>query len=203
MSPSRLPIFLTLIWLIGFFQNAVGNPLRPLDNRDSLRESTTGQHTKNLAISYDHLQRHYHDQSHVDATRAASKRTVASDRGFRLVHRYQQSAIIPGASGAAALKGFWQLVSMKALYNNALGEKQEQLFTITEGVLQATFSCFGSEIPWGFVQDFAMKLAGMVDRGWTDTFDMAYEQEATGFVYWVSLRVLIRARRRETGSSGG
>lgn len=34
------------------------------------------------------------------------------------------------------------------------------------------------------------------DKGWTDTFDVVYEENGTGFVMWVSLRVLAKARRR-------
>ena len=129
-------------------------------------------------------------------------RRTASLADSEVIYFHPQSAIIPGASTAAALRGFWQLVSMKALYNNAFHEQKQQLFTISQGILQATFSSLGADIPWYFVSDFAIKMSGMVDRGLTDTFDLVYEQQGTGAVFWVSLRVLVRARRKGTGASG-
>ena len=142
-------------------------------------------------------------KSHHEATAAMVRRTVPSFKGYQLLQRRQQSAIVGTVSGIAALKGFWQRISMKALYNNALGEQPKHLFTITEGILQATFSCLGQEVPWDFVQDFSMKLVGMVDMGWTDTFDAVYEQEDTGYVFWVSLRVLIKATKKKSPVVGG
>lgn len=51
-------------------------------------------------------------------------------------------------------------------------------------------SGFVNVVPWDFVEDWAMKAAESVARGWTDTFDAAYEIEGTGVGVWVSLRLL-------------
>ena len=64
------------------------------------------------------------------------------------------------------------------------------IFTITQGALQLTVSSLGMIVPWDFVEDWAMRAAESVARGWTDTFDAVYEVEATGVRVWVSLRLL-------------
>lgn len=143
-----------------------------------------------------------HNQFDERAATSLNKRTETLTNCCQLIQRYQQSAIVPTVSSIAALKGFWQTISMKALYYSAFGEEPKYLFTITEGVLQATFSCLGQEVPWDFVRLFAMKLVGMVDMGWTDTFDAVYELEKTGVVLWVSLRVLVKATKRKKPKAG-
>ena len=115
--------------------------------------------------------------------------------GYKFLTRHQQSAIIPIVGGAAALKGFWQTISLKAIYNDWASETPSALFTITEGLLQATFSGLGHDVPWLFVRNFAMDAAAAVDMKWTDTFDAYYEQEGTGIVICISLRVLLEVSR--------
>ena len=69
-------------------------------------------------------------------------------------------------------------------------EAPKSLFTITQGQLQATFSCLGKAVPWGTVHDVALRVIQSVNAGWVDTFDAVYEEAGTGFTLWVSFRVL-------------
>ena len=188
---------LLVSWCVSFLGSSVGNPLRIIQSPGSPNNGISEAKTDLDSAFSNSLQHQHHRRPLQEGTRDLQQRTPGPSEGLELYHRYQQSAILPGVSSAAALKGFWQLISIKALYNNAQGVQAEHLFTITEGVLQATFSSLGHEFPWYFVQDLAMRLAGMVDRGWTDTFDMVFEQGSTGIMFWVSLRVLPAIRRRD------
>ena len=97
---------------------------------------------------------------------------------------------MPTIASATALKGFWQTISMKALYNAWADETEQALLTMTEGILQATFSSLGRTVSWKFIQDFALEAAEAVQQGWTDTFDAYYVEKMTGVTVWVSFRVL-------------
>lgn len=204
MLPSRLSSTSFSLLCVSLVRVSVGNPVHHWDVRGpSLEDSPLGQrvHAGHELSPIQSLPNRYTDQHHDEATPALVKRTKAPIGGCQLIQRYTQSAIVPTVSSVAALKGFWQTISMKALYNSASGEAQKSLFTIKEGVLMATFSCLGQEVPWDFVQDFAMNLVGMVDMGWTDTFDAIYEN-AAGHLFWVSLRVLVKATKKRKPTPG-
>lgn len=110
------------------------------------------------------LQYQHQNRNQEEAKTGSRKRGVALTEGLHLILRHQQSAIVPGISCAGTLKGFWQLLSMKALYNGALSEPTKELFTFTEGNLQATFSSLGTQISWAFVQQAAMDFVGQVGQ---------------------------------------
>ena len=197
LLPRLIPT-LPLVFLIGFTSISTCTPFQHLGTSDSPEDSrilALEEYTDFAPALFRCRRNRCRSQSNTEAIAALLKRNDAAPKGYHLIHRRQQSALIPGASGIAALKGFWQTISMKALYNNVLGEAPKSLFTISKGILQATFSCLGQEVPWDFVQSFAMNVVGMVDMGWTDTFDALYESE-TGVTLWVSLRVLVKARKK-------
>jgi hypothetical protein len=116
------------------------------------------------------------------------------------VWRHQQYAVIPTAVGAATLHAFWKTLQWRSIFDVSFNNAGP-IFTITQGALQATFSCLGQAVPWDFVHDFAMNAAESVLQGWLETFDAVYEQEATGITMWVSLRVVQRldAKRKRPG----
>lgn len=107
------------------------------------------------------------------------------------VWRHQQYAVIPTAVGAATLHAFWETLQWRSI-DDVFFDSAKPIFTITQGALQATFSCLGQAVPRDFVHDFAMNAAESVLQGWLETFDAVYEQEATGIMMWVSLRVVQR-----------
>jgi hypothetical protein len=107
------------------------------------------------------------------------------------VVRHQQYAVFPTILGAATLQAFWNTLQMRSIYDEFF-DKPTSLFTVTEGALQATFSCLGQAVPWDFVHDFSQLAAEGARQGRLETFDAVYEQEETGFTMWVSLRVVGR-----------
>ncbi|MCJ1451352.1 hypothetical protein MMC28_001688 [Mycoblastus sanguinarius] len=132
------------------------------------------------------------------STRTNQKRNLAKNIiGMKFLRRNSQSSIVPFVVGAKALEVFWSSIAIDASVSDWTYEKPKALFTITEGALQATFSCLGQAVPWDFVVDFASQAAEAVARGWTDTFDAYYEQEGTGFAVLVSFRILEKLAKEE------
>ena len=113
----------------------------------------------------------------------------------KMMRRYQHSVIYPSILCANALLNFWQRVALNALYHANVG-LQKTIATFTYGRLQATFSCLGTNVPWGTVHDVAMTALEDVRLGWTDTFDAVYEEMTTGSTLWMSLRVLDESQAR-------
>ena len=190
---------LTLAWLSVI--NAISLPSAALSPLGVIRTQSlhAGQ------PRYMTLRRSEYKIYDVGNPRVIAKRTTNPYLRFKLIQRHQQLAIIPGLLGASVLKAFWQTISLKALYNSAASESQETLFTVTEGLLQATFSCLGASLPWKTVYDIAMLVGDNVSRGLLETFDVIYEQDITGISVWVSLRILDRAdgsRKRERPLDG-
>ena len=109
---------------------------------------------------------------------------------FKFLHRGPAYEILPIRVGAAALHAFYTSISHLAATIWPQTIRPVTLFTVTQGALQLTFSGLPTAVPWDFVEDWAMKAAESVARGWTDTFDAGYEVEGTGFGVWVSLRLL-------------
>lgn len=107
---------------------------------------------------------------------------------------------MPTTLGAATVHAFWTNLQLRSLYDEYF-DNPGPLFTITQGALQATFSCLGQAVPWDFVHDFATNAAESVVQGWLETFDAVFEQEATGITMWVSLRVAqgLPAKRKRPG----
>ncbi|KAL8791772.1 MAG: hypothetical protein Q9195_005648 [Heterodermia aff. obscurata] len=108
----------------------------------------------------------------------------------KLLRRHQHFLIYPSILTVNAIIGFWQKVALESLYQPAMQSAPQSLFTITQGQLQATFSCLGQAVPWGTVHDVALRVIQSVNEGWVDTFDAVYEEVATGMVLWVSFRVV-------------
>lgn len=195
-----LPLLLT------FIQTSVSKPLHT--SHTVLVHNTTTLQSREEPIHYtpspvNLLGSHHQslgDEEHNTAIAPRGKSGI-SVMNCKLLARHQQSAILPTVIGAAALKGFWQIVAMKALYSDAFKDPHRALFTITEGALQATFSCLGQPVPWDFVQNFAMMAAQSVESGWLEAFDVIYEQELVGITIWVSLRILDKGtRKRKAGT---
>lgn len=107
----------------------------------------------------------------------------------KVLQRHQQYAIVPTLRAIATMRNFWQILQIRTIYDSFFSNPKE-LFTITEGRLQVTFSCLGQAVPWEFIHDFAVNAGNAVAMGWLDTFDAIYEQDITGITVWVSLRVL-------------
>ena len=108
---------------------------------------------------------------------------------FKILHRHQHFLIYPSVLTVNAVVGFWQKVALETMYKNGL-EAPTALFTITQGQLQATFSCLGRTMPWTTVYDVAVRVIQSVNGGLVDTFDLIYEEAGTGFTLWVSFQVL-------------
>ncbi len=68
----------------------------------------------------------------------------------------------------------------------------EPLFTVTQGALQAAFSCRARQCRGISCIPLGSNAAESVVEGWLGTFNAVYEQEATGITMWVSLRVAQR-----------
>ena len=111
---------------------------------------------------------------------------------FKSLYRGPNYEILPIHVGAQALHAFYTSISHLASTIWPRTRSQETIFTITQGALQLTMSSLGTKIPWDFVEDWSMRAAESVARGWTDTFDALYENEGTGVRIWVSLRLLER-----------
>ena len=126
-----------------------------------------------------------------DAALARRTAKVVPMISCKEVWRHQQYAVMPTALGAATLQAFWNNLQLMSIYNEFF-DNPRPFFTITQGALQATFSCLGQAVPWDFVHGFSMKAADSVVQGWLGTFDAVYEQEGTGITMWVSLRVVER-----------
>lgn len=109
---------------------------------------------------------------------------------FKFLHRGPNYEILPVRVGAVALHTFYTTISHSASTMWPQTKRPAMVFTITQGALQLTMTGFGTAVPWDFVEDWAMKAAESVARGWTDTFDAGYEVEGTGVGVWVSLRLL-------------
>ena len=195
LPPSWSPASIHLLWII-LVHISTGS-LTPRHDRLylGLKGFGTMEHHK-LAVSPVHSLPERQDSEQGRAITASLSRRTSNAKGFEIFLRHPLSAIIPGASGVAALLSFWQSIHLKALYNDALHEPQRALLTITEGVLQATFSSLGADIPWHIISDFAIEMGDYINKGLTDTFDFVFEQEGTGVMVWISLRVLIRTRER-------
>ena len=116
---------------------------------------------------------------------------------LKMAKRSQQAALFPTLLCANTLVDFWQKVALEAVYNKHL-EPAKAIFTITHGLLSATFSCLGSNVPWDFVYDVAMQAFAVVRQGLVDTFDVLYEQASTGHTIWVSFRVLAPRETKPT-----
>ncbi len=113
----------------------------------------------------------------------------------KLLSRHQIAVVLPTLAGVMALQNFWRTIAFNAIHSHNGLKQPTELFTFTQGQIQATFSCLGQPVSWDFVHDFAMNAVGSVGEGWLDTFDAIYEQEVTSFTVWVSLRVLDSALR--------
>lgn len=109
---------------------------------------------------------------------------------FKFLVRGPSYEIVPIRVGALALHAFYTSISHSAATIWPQTRRPATSFTITQGALQLTMSGFVNVVPWDFVEDWAMKAAESVARGWTDTFDAGYEIEGTGVGVWVSLRLL-------------
>ena len=109
---------------------------------------------------------------------------------FKFLVRGPNYEILPLRVGALALHTFYTSVALLASTIWPQTRPQARVLTITHGALQLTMSGLGTVIPWDFVEDWAMRAAESVARGWTDTFDAGYEVEETGVMLWVSLRLL-------------
>lgn len=128
---------------------------------------------------------------------AASKADIKS-RGvappghiaFQFLHRGPAYEIIPIRIGALALHTFYTSIAHSAATIWPQTEYPAMVLTITQGALQLTMSGIGTAVPWDFVEDWAMRAAESVVRGWTDTFDAGYEVEGMGMGVWISLRLL-------------
>lgn len=116
--------------------------------------------------------------------------TPPGNIAFKFLLRGPAYEIVPIRVGALALHAFYTSISHSAATIWPQTRRPTNSFTITQGALQLTMSGFVNVVPWDFVEDWAMKAAESVARGWTDTFDAAYEIEGTGVGVWVSLRLL-------------
>lgn len=126
-------------------------------------------------------------------TKADVRSRVAAPTGhiaFKFLHRGPNYEILPLRVSAVALHAFYTSISHLASTVWSQTVSPVTIFTITQGALQLTISSLGTVVPWDFVEDWAMRAAESVARGWTDTFDAVYEVEATGVRVWVSLRLL-------------
>lgn len=118
----------------------------------------------------------------------------------KVLQRHRHFIIYPSVLTVNAVIGFWQKVALETIYK--AGQAQETLFTVTQGQLQATFSCLGRTMPWNTVHDVALRVIQSVNNGWVDTFDAIYEESSTGFTLWVSFQVLENKLARKRKSPG-
>ena len=109
---------------------------------------------------------------------------------FKFLVRGPNYEILPVRIGALALHAFYTSISHSASTIWSQTIRPATVLTISQGALRLTMSGFGTAVHWDFVEDWAMKAAESVARGWTDTFDAGYEVEGTGMKVWVSLRLL-------------
>lgn len=104
--------------------------------------------------------------------------------------RYPNAVIIPTIMAVETLKAFWTRISIDAMQADMEHINNSGHFTITAGAVQVTMSCVGQAIPWDFVQDFASQQIQAVAMGWLDTFDAVYQQDGTGYMVFVSLKIM-------------
>lgn len=109
---------------------------------------------------------------------------------FKFLVRGPNYEILPIRIGALALHTFYTSISHSASTIWSQTKRPAMVLTISQGALGLTMSGFGTAVPWDFVEDWAMRAAESVARGWTDTFDAMYEVEGTGMTVWVGLRLL-------------
>ncbi len=104
--------------------------------------------------------------------------------------RYPNVVIIPTIMAVETLKAFWTRISIDAMQADIEHINNSRHFTIAAGAVQVTMSCVGQAIPWDFVQDFASQQIQAVAMGWLDTFDAVYQQDSTGYMVFVSLKIM-------------
>ena len=109
---------------------------------------------------------------------------------FKFLHRGPDYEILPIRIGALALHNFYTSISHLSSTVWSQTRRPTNVVRITQEALQLTILGIGTNVPWDFVEDWAIKAAESVVRGWTDTFDAGYEIEGTGVGMWVSLRIL-------------
>lgn len=110
--------------------------------------------------------------------------------GCKYFQRYPKYVIVPTIMAAETLKSFWYQISIDAMQADVDHITNAKHFTITAGALQLTISCVGQAIPWDFVQDFASNQIQAVAIGWLNTFDAIYQQDSTGYLVFVSLKIV-------------
>ena len=111
---------------------------------------------------------------------------------FKFLQTGPNSELLPIRVSAVALHAFYASIAAAASTIWPQTQTPSEMFTITQGALQLTMSGLGTVVPWAFVEDWALRAAESVMRGWTDTFDAGYEVEGMGWSVWVSLRLLDR-----------
>lgn len=183
-SRLLLPLLVTLAGL------SLGNPLQP-------RVVTHASELISIAASREPPNLHTSEFNTAMTKRTGRNTPMIS---CKEVWRHQQYAVMPTVLGVATLHAFWSELQFRSVYDEYF-DNLGPYFTITQGALQATFSCLGQAVPWDFVHDFAKNAAESVVQGWLETFDAVYEQEATGVTMWVSLRVVqgLHAKRKRPG----
>ena len=124
-------------------------------------------------------------------TYVKSRRTTPPGHiSFKYLIRGPNYEFIPIHVGALALHNFYSSISYLASTIWPRTKSPATVLTITQGALQLTMTGVGTAVPWDFVEDWAIRAAESVARGWTDTFDAGYEVEGTGTKVWISLRLL-------------
>ena len=189
--PQRSYTILSSLLLIGA---SIAKPLvHPHNFYSAATKAETRDQSQVQSFSHDSFQQ-THEQLSSDTGQLTALSTYK--RGFepivqcKILKRHQQAVVLPTLIGVTMLQNFWLKIALDATSKFSSLEPAKALFTITQGNLQATFSCLGIGVPWDFVHEISMNAWKSVSNGWLDTFDAIYEQSITGYQVWVSLRVL-------------
>lgn len=154
-----------------------------------LRMGTIYRMTSGLQSNIPHG---FHQNGEVKSHNAIERRssTPCPIIGCKYLQRYPKSVIVPTVMAAETLKAFWTKIAMDAMEAEIEHIINSFHFSITAGALQVTMSSVGQAIPWDFVQDFALNQIKAVAMGWLDTFDAIYQQDGTGFMVFVSMKII-------------
>ncbi|CAF9935268.1 MAG: hypothetical protein HETSPECPRED_009722 [Heterodermia speciosa] len=199
---ARPGVVTALLFLLSITWHSNAQPLHnPYTSTSSVPITIPTSEDISLSLTSDTISTLNSDSLSVDITAQTALIKRGEDPNLipcKMLQRHQHFIIYPSILTVNAVIGFWQKVALETIYKSSM-EAPKSLFTITQGQLQATFSCLGKAVPWDTVHDVALRVIQSVNDGWVDTFDAVYEDARTGFTLWVSFRVLENglARKRK------
>lgn len=130
--------------------------------------------------------------SKLDITHFKSKILTSATPAYRIIlHTY--ASLLPLSPAASSLLKFYTRLSAAASGPwHSLPELN--YFTADYGCIIISFQASHNyAIPWGFVAEFAAKMASATERGFTGGFQGEYTHLASGAVIRVGLRIVLVA----------